>query len=494
MGCVAGYFLRQTLAKKQEETAEAKVSKIFAEAKDEAAEILLNAKDKAVKTFDDLKQQEMERNRQLMETEKRLNNREEDLKQKEKSIDKEKNALQEKGKQIIQLRDEAEGIKKEQLEKLEKVAALDQEKAKEILLNKVEQDNQEEIIKKMKQLEADGKEEIDKKAQDIMTLAIQRYAGSQSAETTTSTVNIPDDEIKGRVIGREGRNIKSLERLTGVEVIVDDTPEMIVVSSFDPIRRQVAKSSLERLIADGRIHPARIEETVENVKKELAIKIKKIGEVTVQDLGMTRLDPRLIQLLGRLKFRTSYGQNVLLHSLEVAYLSANIASEIGADVAVAKKAGLLHDIGKAVDHEVEGTHVEIGMNLLKKFGISDKVIDAMKSHHEDYPFESTEAVIVYAADAISASRPGARKDTLDNYLKRLRELEGVANEFEGVEKSYAIQAGREIRIFVTPEKISDLQAVKLSREIADKIEDALDYPGEIKVHVIRETRVVDYAR
>ena len=494
MGCVAGYFLRQTLAKKQEETAEAKVNKIFTEAKEGAAEILLSAKDKAVKTFDDMKQQEMERNRQLMETERRINRREEDLKQKEKGIDKERNTLQEKGKQIIQLRDEAEGIKKEQIEKLEKVAALDQEKAKEILLDKVEQDNQEEIIKKMKRLEADGKEEIDKKAQDIMTLAIQRYAGSQSAETTTSTVNIPDDEIKGRIIGREGRNIKSLERLTGVEVIVDDTPEVIVVSSFDPIRRQVAKSSLERLIADGRIHPARIEETVENVKKELALKIKKIGEVTVQDLGMTRLDPRLIQLLGRLKFRTSYGQNVLLHSLEVAYLSANIASEIGADVAVAKKAGLLHDIGKAVDHEVEGTHVEIGMNLLKKFGISDKVIDAMKSHHEDYPFGSTEAVIVYAADAISASRPGARKDTLDNYLKRLRELEGVANDFEGVEKSYAIQAGREIRIFVTPEKISDLQAVKLSREIADKIEDALDYPGEIKVHVIRETRVVDYAR
>jgi ribonuclease Y len=494
MGCVIGYFLRQNIAKKQEETAEAKVNKIFTEAKEKAAEILLSAKNKAVKTFDEIKQQEIERNRQLMEREKGISRREDDLKQRENKTEKERSVLQEKGKQVIKIKEEIDEIKKDQLVKLEKVAALSQEKAKKILLDKVEWDNQEEIVKKIKKLELDGKEEIDKKAQEIMTLAIQRYAGSQAAEITTSAVNIPDDEMKGRIIGREGRNIKALEQLTGVEVIVDDTPGIIVVSSFDPLRRQVAKLSLEKLISDGRIHPARIEETVENVKKELALKIKKIGETAVQDLGMTGLDPRLIQLFGRLRFRTSYGQNVLLPSLEVAYLSANIAAEIGADVAVAKKAGLLHDIGKAVDHEVEGTHVEIGMNLLKKFGISEVIIDAMKSHHEDYPFESTEAVIVYAADAISASRPGARKDTLDNYLKRLRELEDVANAFEGVGKSYAIQAGREIRIFVTPEEVDDLQAIKLSREIADKIEETLDYPGEIKVHVIRETRVVDYAR
>jgi len=494
IGCVAGYFLRQNIAKKQEETAEAKVNKIFTEAKEKAAEILLSAKNKAVKAFDEIKQQEIERNRQLMETEKRINRREEDLKREENKIEKEKNVLREKGKQIVKIREEIDEVKKNQIKKLEKIATLNQDEAKEILLDKVERDNQEEIIKKIKRLELEGKEELDKKAQEIMTLAIQRYAGSQAAEVTTSTVNIPDDEMKGRIIGREGRNIKALERLTGVEIIVDDTPGMVIVSSFDPLRRQVAKLSLDKLISDGRIHPARIEEMVENVKKELALKIKKIGETTVQDLGITGLDPRLIQLLGRLKFRTSYGQNVLLHSLEVAYLSANIASEIGADVAVAKKAGLLHDIGKAVDHEVEGTHVEIGMNLLKRSGISEKVINAMKSHHEDYPFESTEAVIVYAADAISASRPGARKDTLDNYLKRLRELEDVANGFEGVGNSYAIQAGREIRIFVTPEKVDDLKAIKLSREIADKIEETLDYPGEIKVHVIRETRVVDYAR
>ena len=494
MGCVIGYFLRQNIAKKQEETAEAKVDKIFAEAKEKAAEIVLSAKDKAVKAFDEIKQREIERNKQLLETEKRINRGEDDLKRKETKIENEKEALKEKADQVIKLRNEAVEIKKEQVDKLEKIAALDQEEAKKILLDKVERDHQEAIVKEIKRLELEGKEDLDKKAQDIMILAIQRYAGSQAAETTTSAVNISDDEMKGRIIGREGRNIKALEQLTGVEIIVDDTPEVIVVSSFDPLRRQVAKLSLEKLIADGRIHPARIEETVENVKKELALKVKKIGEITVQDLGMTGLDPRLIQLLGRLKFRTSYGQNVLLHSLEVAYLSANIAAEIGADVTVAKKAGLLHDIGKAVDHEVEGTHVEIGMNLLKKFGISDRIINTMKSHHEDYPFESTEAVIVYAADAISASRPGARKDTLDNYLKRLRELEDVANSFEGVGKSYAIQAGREIRIFVTPEKVDDLRAIKLSREIADKIEGALDYPGEIKVHVIRETRVVDYAR
>ena len=300
--------------------------------------------------------------------------------------------------------------------------------------------------------------------------------------------------MKGRIIGREGRNIKTLEKLTGIEVIVDDTPETIVISGFDPMRRYIAKLSLEKLISDGRIHPAKIEEVVEEVKKEVHKSVRETGQLAVSNLGIIGFDPKLIQLLGRLKFRTSYGQNVLIHSIEVARLSASLASELGADVAVAKKAGILHDIGKAVDHEIQGTHVEIGRNILKKFGISEEIIKAMQSHHEDYPFETTESVIVRTADAISASRPGARKDTLENYLKRLEELEDIANVFDEVEKCYAIQAGREIRVFVTPEKINDLEAAKLSRKIADNIEETLNYPGEIKVHVIRETRAVEYAR
>jgi ribonuclease Y len=327
-----------------------------------------------------------------------------------------------------------------------------------------------------------------------MTLALQRYAGSHAAETTTSTVSIPSDELKGRIIGREGRNIKTLERLTGIEIIVDDTPEAIVISGFNPVRREIARMAIEKLIEDGRIHPTRIEEAINFAKTEVNNKIKEAGEAAAYDVGVAGLDPKLVQLLGRLRFRTSYGQNVLLHSLEVAHLAGALAAELGADVAVAKKAGLLHDIGKAIDHEVQGTHIEIGINILQKFGVSEEIISAMKSHHEDYPFESNEAMIVAAADALSASRPGARKDTLEDYLKRLTELENVATSFEGVDKSYAIQAGREIRIFVKPDQIDDLGAIKLARSVADKIEQELKYPGEIKVNVLRETRAVEVAR
>jgi ribonuclease Y len=364
----------------------------------------------------------------------------------------------------------------------------------EIILDKVEKDYKEDVIKKIKDMEQEGVDELKKRANDIIVQSIQKYSGAHTAETTTSVVNLPSDEMKGRVIGREGRNIKTLERATGVEVIIDDTPLTIIVSGFDPIRRQIAKLSLEKLMSDGRIHPARIEEIVEEVKKEIVDKVKESGQAAVSDVGIVGLNPKLIQLLGRLKFRTSYGQNVLMHSIEVAHLSASLAAELGADVTVAKKAGLLHDIGKAVDHEIQGTHVEIGRNILGKFGISEDIIKAMQSHHEDYPFETTESVIIRVADAISASRPGARKDTLENYLKRLKELEDIANSFDEVEKSYAIQAGREIRVFVTPEKIDDLGAAKISRKIADGIEETLNYPGEIKVHVIRETRAVEYAR
>ncbi len=493
-GTVIGYFGRQLLAQKQAETAESKVNKIFTEAKDKAAEIILNAKNSALKTLEEVKQEEIERRKQLASGEQRLARKEELAENKAEEIEKQKNVLQEKGRQIMKIKEEVDNIKKEQLEKLEKIANIDREKAKEIILDKVEKDHKDEILNKIKRLEIEGLDELKKKADEIIIQAIQKYSGSHVSKVTTSVVNLPSDEMKGRIIGREGRNIKTLEQLTGVEVIIDDTPETIVISGFDPIRRQVAKLSLEKLMSDGRIHPSRIEEVVEDVKKEIVEVVKEAGQQAVSDLGIAGFDPKLIHLLGRLKFRTSYGQNVLRHSIEVAHLSASMASELGANLTVAKKAGLLHDIGKAVDHEIQGTHIEIGMNILKKFGISEEIIKAMRSHHEDYPFESTEAVIIRTADAISASRPGARKDTLENYLKRLEELENIANSFDVVEKSYAIQAGREIRVFVTPEKIDDLEAVKLSRKIADKIEESLNYPGEIKVHLIREMRAIEYAR
>lgn len=493
-GALVGYFGRQFLAQKQVESAEAKVKRIFSEAKDGAAGILLKAKERAVKTLDDAKQEEAEKSKRLRDNEQRLIRKEENFEKKFEEYEKQKTVLQNKGNQIIKIKEEIGRIKEEQLKKLEIVADMDKEKAKEIILDKVERDNKKDVLKRIKQLETEGIDELKKKADDIIVQAIQKYSGSHTAETTTSTVHLSSDEMKGRIIGREGRNIKALEQLTGVEVIIDDTPETIVISGFDPMRRYIAKLSLEKLIADGRIHPARIEEVVGEIKKEAIKSVRETGQLAASDLGVVGLDPKLIQLLGRLKFRTSYGQNVLVHSIEVARLSASIAAELKVDVAVAKKAGLLHDIGKAVDHEIQGTHVEIGRNILKKFGISEEIIKAMQSHHEDYPFETTESVIVRTADAVSASRPGARKDTLENYLKRLEELENIANVFEEVEKSYAIQAGREIRVFVTPEKADDLQATKLSRKIADNIEETLNYPGEIKVHVIREMRAVEYAR
>ncbi len=493
-GSVIGYFGRQFLAQKQVESAEAKVKKIFTDAKDEAAEILLKAKNSAVKTLEDAKQEEAEKSKQIIRSEQRLDKKEEALDKKTEEIEKQKTVLQNKGNQIMKIKEDVDKIKEEQIEKLEKIAEINKEEAKEIIVNKAEEDNKEELIKKIEQLKEEGAVELKKKANEIIIQSIQKYSGSHTSEITTSTVSLASDEMKGRIIGREGRNIKSLEQLTGVEIIIDDTPQTITISGFDPIRRQVAKLSLEKLMADGRIHPARIEEVVEEVKKEIVERVKESGQLAISNVGIVGFNPKLVHLLGRLKFRTSYGQNVLIHSLEVAHLSASIASEVGADVTIAKKAGLLHDIGKAVDHEIQGTHVEIGRNILKKFGMSDEIIIAMQSHHEDYPYESTEAIIIKVADAISASRPGARKDTLENYLKRLKELEDIANEFEEVGKSYAIQAGREIRVLVTPDKIDDLGSLKLSRKIADKIEENLNYPGEIKVHVIRETRAVEYAR
>lgn len=494
IGSIAGYLARQTIAKKQLHTAEGKATNILDEADKNSKEILIEAKNKAVNILEEAKKKEQEREHQIMRMEERLEKRETNLDEKMEEIERGRVALEKKAEEIRRIRKEVDETKKLELKRLEKIAGLGKEQAKKILLQLTEEENREYIAKKMKEMEAVGRESLEKKAKDIMTQAIQKYAGSHAAEVTTSTVNIQSDEVKGRIIGREGRNIKALERLTGIEIIVDDTPEAIVISGFDPIRREIARIALEKLIADGRIHPTKIEEAVEFAKKEINNKIREAGEAAVYDVGIAGLDPKLVHIIGRLRYRTSFGQNALLHSIEVAHLSGALAAELGADVSLAKKAGLLHDIGKAIDHEVQGTHVEIGIKILEKFHIGKDVITSMKSHHEDYPFENPESMIISAADAISASRPGARKDSLEHYLKRLEELEGVATSFPEVEKCYAIQAGREIRVFVKPDKIDDLGAIKLTRSIADKIEKELKYPGEIKVNVIREVRVTDYAR
>lgn len=361
-------------------------------------------------------------------------------------------------------------------------------------MTSVEKKHEADILSRMQKLETFGHEQLAERARETLASVIQRLASSTASEITTTSVTIPSEDIKGKIIGKEGRNIRALERAAGVEVIVDDTPGSIIISSFDPVRRHIAKIALENLILDGRIQPARIEETVEKAKAEVEKIMKDSGEAAIYEVGVFDVDPRLVNLLGRLRFRTSYGQNVLQHSVEMTHLAGMLASELGADVQISKKGALFHDIGKAMDHEIQGTHVEIGRRILQKFGVDEKVIKAMQSHHDEYPHESIEAIIVQVADNISGARPGARRDTAENYLKRLEDLERIANSFDGVEKSYAIQAGREIRVFVSPEKISDLEMKKMARSIADKVEQDLKYPGEIKVHVIRENRVAEYAR
>ncbi|MAF20922.1 MAG: ribonuclease Y [Parcubacteria group bacterium] len=494
VGSVLGYYTRQTIARKQSGTIEAKLTKLISQAKDEAKETLISAKEKANKVLEQIKGQERDRQRQLTKMEERLVDREQNLDQKNSQLEKDFSNLKLKVQKVKKIKEQLTELRQDQLKKLEKIANLSQEQAKKELLEKTEEEHQQILLERVQQLEKQGQEEFKLKAQKIIALAIQRYAASQASEITSTSVSLPSDDLKGRVIGKEGRNIKTLEKLTGVEILVDDTPGAIIVSGFDPIRRQIAKMALEKLLLDGRIQPARIEETVEKAQEEIGEKISEAGEAAVYDVSIVGLNPQLIKILGRLRFRTSYGQNVLLHSVEVAHLAGAIAFELGADAELAKKAGLLHDIGKAVDHEIQGSHVEIGRKILKKFGVDEKVIEAMQSHHEEYPYESLESIIIQTADAISGSRPGARKDTLEAYLKRLKELENVANSFKGVEKSYAIQAGREIRVFVHPEKVDDFAAYKLAKDIAEQIHQELRYPGEIKVNVIREVKAIEYAR
>ncbi|MDP2918088.1 MAG: ribonuclease Y [bacterium] len=493
-GLCFGYFLRRFIAQKKQDSSEFRSQKALEEAKIKAREILLASKDKALKYTEEAKIEEEERRKNILTLERRLAQREEFLDQRLGSLDKRQKYLEKDKDQIQEAKEEIVQIKKKQLATLEKVANLSREEAAKVLLEMTESGMREQLVARIRKLEQIDQEELNRKSRELLSLAIQRCASSHAAESTATTVSLPSDDMKGRIIGREGRNINAIEKLTGVEIIVDDTPGTIVVSGFSPVRRQVAKRALEKLITDGRIHPARIEETIAEAKKEIAQDMKEAGEAACYDAGVAGLPTQIVQLLGRLKYRTSYGQNILQHSLEVSHLSRLLAEELGLDSALAKKAGLLHDIGKAVDHEIKGTHIEIGKNILKKFGIDNNIIQAMESHHEDTPHASTEAVIVTTADAISGARVGARKDSYEDYLNRLEDLEAVANNFPGVEKSYAIQAGREIRVFVTPDAVDDLAAIKLCQKIASKIEEELKYPGEIKVSVIRETRAVEYAR
>jgi len=491
---VLGYFVRQFIVSKQVGSAEEKIKFKLDEAHTQAKGVILEAKDKASLLLEEVKKEEKERKSQLVKFEERLLKKEETLEKQFGEVVAQKGILEKSAAELGARKAEIEELKKQIMVELEKVARLSVEDAKRQILAKVKEEHGVELSKSLQKLERDRREEIEKKSLDIITASIQRYARSHVADVTTSVFQLPNEELKGKIIGREGRNIRTLERLTGVEFIIDETPDAVIVSSFDPLRREVARLALEKLVKDGRIQPAKIEEKVEEARQELNKRIEEIGNDAVLEVGVVGIPKEIVTLLGRLYFRSSFGQNVLIHSIEMSHIAAMIAAELGVNVEIAKKAALLHDLGKVIDHEVEGSHVEIGIKLLKKYGIDEKVIDAMKSHHEEYPFSSPESYIVAAADILSAARPGARRGTVENYIKRLQDLEKIALTFEGVKNAYAVSAGREIRVFVVPEKIDDFGALQLAKNIASKIESDLNYPGEIKVNVIREMRAVEVAR
>lgn len=498
VGSLAGYYVRKLIAESRIGAAEEEAARILEEASKEAEakkkELLLEAKDEIHRNRQEMERDARERRRELDRVERRIQQKEEMIEKKAENIEKKEQGLVEKEKDIEKTQQDLQMILTQQLKELERLSGLTSEEAKNLLLYNVEQQIRQETATMIRNIESEAKEEADKKAKNIVSLAIQKCAADVVSETTVSVVALPNDEMKGRIIGREGRNIRTFETLTGVDLIIDDTPEAVILSSFDPVRRETARMALENLVSDGRIHPARIEEMVEKAKKEIDQELREMGEQAAFDVGVHGLHPELIKLLGRLKYRTSYGQNVLQHSIEVAHLAGVMASELDVDIMLAKRAGLLHDIGKAVDHEVVGPHVEIGVDLAKKYRESKDVIHGIEAHHGDVEPKTIEAVLVQAADAISASRPGARRETLEAYIKRLEKLENLADSFSGVEKSFAIQAGREIRIIVKPEEIDDLTSINLVKDIARKVEQDLDYPGQIKVVVIRETRQVEYAK
>ncbi len=493
-GVVLGYFIRWALTFGQKGSAELKIQQMMLDAEKDSKRIISEAESKAKKIEEETKKTTREKEGQFKKTEDRLIKKEELLDKRQVDIQKEEKGVKEKIEKVEKVKTQIDELKDAQEKQLESIAGMNQEEAKGLLLKMIEENNEEDFAVRMQKLERQGEEKLERKGQEILTSVIHRLGNSVASDVLSTTISIPSDDIKGKIIGKEGKNIRAFEKVTGVELIVDDTPGAITISSFDPIRRQIARVALEDLIIDGRIQPARIEKIAEEAKAKINKITKEKGEQAVYECGIYNLDPRIISILGRLHFRTSYGQNVLQHSIEMAHIAGMLAEELGANVEVAKAAALVHDIGKAVDHEVQGTHVEIGKRILQKFGSNEEIIKAMESHHEDTPFTTIESVIVQVADSISGGRPGARRDTVENYLKRLEELESIANSFEGIDKSYALQAGREIRIFVRPDDINDIEAKKLAREIALKIEQDLKYPGEIKVNVIRESKAVEYAR
>ena len=493
-GCISGYYTRQSIAKKKAGSLEAKLQKRVNEVKEETSDLIKKSKTEAAAFAEKAQKDIDQRRREFLKAEQVLLDREKILDGRIETFDKKELEIQNRAEKLKSVKEELEKMRIESEKMLEKSAGLSREDAKKELMALVQADYQKDIIDKIKKIEAYGKEVLQTRAREIVTLAIQKCAIPHTQEISTTTIALPNEDVKGRIIGKEGRNIKTFEKLTGVELILDEAPDSVIISCFNPVRRQIAKIALEKLIQDGRIQPAKIEEKVAEATTEISKVIKEAGEKAIYDMGILGVNDKLVQILGRLYYRTSYGQNVLLHSMEVGLIAETIADELKANSQVAKRAGLFHDIGKSIDQQIQGSHIEIGIKILEKFGESEAVIHAMRAHHNDYPADTLEAVIVTVADSISGSRPGARKDTLENYLQRLKALEDIANKFDGVEKTYAIQAGREIRVFVKSDKIDDLGVHKIAKQIAKNIEEELKYPGEIKVTVIRENRIVEYAR
>jgi len=494
VGGIISFVVWQFTVGKKTTGAKAKAEKIVDEAKTKEKEILLQAKDDAIKLKSEIENQTQEKSRYLEGVERELRRKESTIDNRFDQIEKSKTEIESKQKQLETIKSSLQQLRQKQEDSLEKIAKMTKDEAKEVLLKIVEKEGKEDLVKKLKEVDIYVKDHVDEKAKEILVSSMQRIAAETAAETTVSTVALTSDDMKGRIIGREGRNIQTFEKITGVDLVIDDTPEAVVLSSFDPIRRRVAKVTLELLVADGRIHPTRIEESYEKAKKDVAADIKKSGEDAAVEVGVTGLPPEILRVLGRLKFRTSYGQNQLQHVIEVARIGTLLSEEIGANTPLVKRACLLHDLGKAVDHEVPGSHAVISADIARKYKLPADLINAIEAHHEDVPIETTEAAIVQIADAISSARPGARRESLESYIKRLEELEKVANSFEGVEKSFAIQAGREVRVLVIPEQVDDLSAEKMAKEIAKKIEEEVQYPGQVKVNVIREVRAVEYAK